>query len=77
MRTADQQGNTVDARHLGLSTTGSIIRGEDEHLIVTVGVQDLIIVHTRDATLIASKHDEEKLRQVTETLKQKGWNEYL
>jgi mannose-1-phosphate guanylyltransferase len=77
MRGADADGNTVVGRHVGLRTSGSIVRTDDRHLVVTLGVQDLIVVHTPDATLVANKHDEESIRQVVAWLKEHGWNEYL
>ncbi len=77
LRDADQQGNTVSGRHLGLDTRGCIIRGEPDHLVVTVGMEDCIIVHTPDATLVARKRDEEAIRQVVALLKEQGADEYL
>ena len=77
LRGADEHGNTIAAKHLGLSTTGTIVRGGDDHLIVTLGLSDCIIVQTPDATLVANKHDEESIRQVVELLDERGWEEYL
>ncbi len=74
---ADPDGNTVAAKHLGLDTAGTIIRSGDDHLIVTLGLNNLIIVHTPDATLVASKHDEESIRKIVKLLEEKGWTEYL
>jgi mannose-1-phosphate guanylyltransferase len=74
---SDEQGNTIAAKHLGLNTTGTIVRGSDDHLIVTVGLSDCIIVHTPDATLVANKHDEESIRRVVAQLQERGWEEYL
>jgi mannose-1-phosphate guanylyltransferase len=73
----DANGNTVQAKHLGIRTTGCIVRGEDDHLIVTLGIQDCIVVRTSDATLIARKQDEEAIRQVVKELEERGWGEYL
>lgn len=73
----DAEGNTVAARHLGLRTKGTIVRGADDHLIVTLGVEDLIVVHTPDATLVANKHDEEAIRQLVKLIAERGWHEYL
>lgn len=74
---ADDDGNTIDAKHIGLKTNGSIIRGEPEHLIVTLGVSDCIVVQTPDATLVANKHDEEAIRQLVKMIEERGWTEYL
>jgi mannose-1-phosphate guanylyltransferase len=73
----DSQGNTIHAKHLGVDTHGSIVRGDRQHLIVTLGVKDCIVVHTPDATLVANKHDEESIRQLVKLLEERGWSEYL
>jgi mannose-1-phosphate guanylyltransferase len=73
----DQNGNTIQAKHLGVNTTGTIVRGDDDHLIVTLGLKDCIVVRTPDATLVARKDDEESIRQVVKLLEERGWNEYL
>ena len=77
LRGVDEKGNTIAGTHLGIDTTGSIIRTKEGHLVVTVGVNDCIVVQTEKATLVANRHDEEKIRQVVEQLKEKGWDEYL
>ncbi len=73
----DEKGNTLVGKHLGVNTTNTIVRGDDEHLIVTVGMDDCIIVRTPDATLIADRKNEESIRKVVELLTEKGWTEYL
>ena len=73
----DGSGNTIVGRHLGVATTGSIVRTDDQHLVVTLGLQDMIVVHTPNATLVANKHDEEKIRQIVNELETLGWTEYL
>jgi mannose-1-phosphate guanylyltransferase len=74
---SDENGNTIIGTHLGLSTSGTIVRSHDEHLIVTLGVKDCIIVHTPNATLVADKHSEEQIRQVVKRLEELGWSDYL
>jgi mannose-1-phosphate guanylyltransferase len=73
----DEDGNTIVGRHLGLNTQGSVIRTDDDHLIVTLGVKDCIVVHTNDATLVANKHDEEQIRKIVKKLEQLGWSEHI
>lgn len=73
----DENENTVVGRHLGLNTTGSIIRTTDGHLVATLGLHNMIVVHTPDATLIASKDDEESIRQLVKELQQRGWDQFL
>lgn len=73
----DDQGNTVQAKHVGIRTTGCIVRGEDSHLLVTLGLHDCVVVHTPDATLVAHKSEEEAIREVVKELEARGWKEYL
>jgi mannose-1-phosphate guanylyltransferase len=73
----DAAGNTVQATHVGIDTCDTIIRGTDGHLIVTVGIRDSIIVQTPDATLIASRAEEEKIREVVKALEERGFQKYL
>ena len=74
---ADKEGNTISGRHLGLRTEGTIVRGASDHLIATLGVSDLIVVYTPDATLVANKHDEEAVRQLVKMIAERGWQQYL
>ena len=74
---ANKDENTIIGRHLGVRTTDSIVRPSDDHLVVTVGLKDCLIVHTPDATLVANKNDEESIRQVVKELESRGWTEYL
>ena len=77
MHTPDSQGNVVLGKHLGIESGNSIIRSEKDHLVVTVGLDNVIVVHTEDATLIVHKQQEESVRQVVERLKEEGWDQYL
>jgi mannose-1-phosphate guanylyltransferase len=60
-----------------VNTTGAIVRTDDEHLVVTLGLKDCLVVHTPDATLVADKHAEESIRQVVKLLEDRGWQQYL
>jgi mannose-1-phosphate guanylyltransferase len=53
------------------------VRSTDDHLIVTLGLKDCIVVHTPDATLVANRRDEESIRQIVKLLEERGWREYL
>jgi mannose-1-phosphate guanylyltransferase len=53
------------------------VRTDGNHLVVTLGLKDCIVVHTPNATLVANKHDEEQIRQVVKRLEELGWKESL
>ena len=75
----DENGNIIfDSNYQGLETSGSLIYAEDkERLIVASGIHDLIIVETKDALLICPRHDAQKVRDLVNLLKQKGYQRYL
>lgn len=74
---ADDHGNTRVGKTLCWDTSGCIVHSEGSHLIATLGLRDCLIVHTRDATLVAPKSQEEAVRQVVQQLEERGWSEYL
>jgi mannose-1-phosphate guanylyltransferase len=74
---SDADGNTVIGKHLGLATSGTIVRTDYDHLVVTLGLADTIVVHTPNATLVANKHNEEQIRQIVKLLEERGWSEHL
>ncbi|MGR3218342.1 MAG: mannose-1-phosphate guanylyltransferase, partial [Candidatus Anammoxibacter sp.] len=73
----DDAGNTVAAKHAGINTDNCIIIGENDHLITTANVADLIIVQTKDATLICNKNKDEDIKKLVKKLKEQGFDRYL
>jgi mannose-1-phosphate guanylyltransferase len=76
-RGTDDSGNTVVGKHLGIRKSRTIVRTTDDHLVVTLGLENAIVVHTPDATLVASQDQEEAVREVVQQLEARGWREYL
>lgn len=74
---SDEHGNTVVGDHVGIDTTGSIIFGDPDHTIVTIGIEDLIVVQTKDATLVAPKSAEERVREAVARLKESNRTDCL
>lgn len=73
----DEQGNCVQGRFLPIESQRMIVYGDQDHLIVTIGLQDAIVVHTPNATLVAPKSEEERVREVVKQLQVRGWQEFL
>jgi len=73
----DEQGNCVQGRFLPIESQRMIVYGDQDHLIVTIGLQDAIVVHTANATLVAPKSEEERVREVVKQLQARGWEQYL
>ena len=77
MKGTDERGNTFIGRQLDIDTRNTIVRTDNDHLVVTVGLDDCIVVHTDDATLVAHRGQEEAIRQVVQQLAERQWDEHL
>ncbi|MCA9134451.1 MAG: mannose-1-phosphate guanylyltransferase [Planctomycetales bacterium] len=73
----DEQGNCVRGKYLPIQSQRMIVFGNEEHLLVTIGMQDTIVVHTPNATLVAPKEAEEQVREVVKQLQSRDWADYL
>jgi mannose-1-phosphate guanylyltransferase len=73
----DANQNTIDGPFCGVHTTGCIVRTSGDHLVATIGLEDCIVVHTPDATLIARKDDENAVRQLVALLEERGYDRFL
>jgi mannose-1-phosphate guanylyltransferase len=76
-RGSDADGNTVVGKHLGIESSRTIVHAGDDHLVVTMGLTDMLVVHTPDATLVASRSREEEVKKVVAELERRGWSEFL
>ncbi len=75
---ADGDDNvTACPQTIHLGSRGNIVVSEERHLIATVGVEDLVIVHSRDVTLICKKRDAPSLRELVHNVREQFGEEYL
>lgn len=65
---ADEFGNVARGEVVLEGGGGNIVVSEGGHLIAAVGVDDLIVIHTEDATLICRKDRSDELRKVVSRL---------
>jgi mannose-1-phosphate guanylyltransferase len=70
---ADEHDNAVAAaRHAGIETRRTLVASSDDnHLIATIGCEDLIIIHTPDATLVCRADKAEDIKQLHAQLGQR------
>ncbi|WP_340148199.1 mannose-1-phosphate guanylyltransferase/mannose-6-phosphate isomerase [Modicisalibacter xianhensis] len=71
----DSQGNCRHGDVLTVETQRTLIRAESR-LVATVGVEDLMIVETKDAVLVAHRDKAQLVKQVVERLEREGRPEY-
>lgn len=75
----DMNGNVpVNTQHLLLDTHNTLIYGKsDEHLIVTIGLDDFVVVDSGDVILICKTDQAQKVKDVVEHLKRHKQEKYL
>jgi mannose-1-phosphate guanylyltransferase / mannose-6-phosphate isomerase len=72
----DAHGNLCEGDTMAIDTRNSLLRSHDRHLIATVGVDDLIVVTTPDATLVAHRDAAQDVKKIVEQLKAAGRSEH-
>ncbi|ODT93371.1 MAG: mannose-1-phosphate guanylyltransferase/mannose-6-phosphate isomerase, partial [Rhodanobacter sp. SCN 67-45] len=72
----DAEGNLRDGDTLAVDTHNSLLRSHDRHLLTTVGIDDLIVVTTPDATLVAHRDAAQDVKKIVEQLKAAGRSEH-
>ncbi|MBX3443342.1 MAG: mannose-1-phosphate guanylyltransferase [Planctomyces sp.] len=73
----DQAGNTLQGKACAVDTRRCIVRSTDDHLVATLGLEDCIVVHTPDATLVARRGDENAIKTLIDSLRQQGLERHL
>jgi len=67
-----------EADHLGLDTSGTLIdTTENPRTVVTIGIEDMVIVDAGDILLVCKKDQAQRVREVVKVLKEKGRTEFL
>ncbi|MHC4342753.1 MAG: mannose-1-phosphate guanylyltransferase, partial [Planctomycetota bacterium] len=77
LRERDVHSNVPLGLHVELDTKNCIVVSDDDHLIATLGIENLIVVHTEDATLVCRKDRAEDVRKLVALLRAKGLERFL
>ncbi|MFC4764046.1 mannose-1-phosphate guanylyltransferase/mannose-6-phosphate isomerase [Dyella koreensis] len=65
----DEHGNHREGDTIAINTRNSLICSHERHLVATVGVEDLLVVTTPDATLVAHRDAAQDVKKVVDQLK--------
>lgn len=72
----DAEDNLREGDTIAIKTHRSLLRSHERHLLATVGVDDLIVVTTPDATLVAHRDAAQDVKRVVDELKAAGRTEH-
>jgi mannose-1-phosphate guanylyltransferase/mannose-6-phosphate isomerase len=71
----DSEGNIIKGRVVDIGSSNSIILGCDR-VVATIGLKDMILVDTPDATLVCHRDNAQAVKEVVGELKKKGYTEH-
>jgi mannose-1-phosphate guanylyltransferase len=71
----DSSGNRGQGQRVSVGTHDTYVYAQDR-VVATVGVEGLVIVDTPDATLVASRNELQRVREVVAELKARGHDAY-
>ena len=66
--TKDANGNVARGLFVGVDAKNCIVVGDGKHVVTAVGVSDLVIVQTADATLVCRKSDSQRVKELVKQL---------
>jgi mannose-1-phosphate guanylyltransferase/mannose-6-phosphate isomerase len=71
----DQDGNAADGAVMLLDSRNNLVRSEDPILTTMVGVDNLVVIATADAVLVAARERAEDVKRLVEQLKSQNRRE--
>jgi mannose-1-phosphate guanylyltransferase/mannose-6-phosphate isomerase len=72
----DKAGNVVGGRVVDIDSQRSVVYG-DRRVVATIGLTDMVVVDTPDATLVCPKSRAQDVKRIVDILKQQGAPEHL
>ena len=74
----DEAGNVVVADNtVLLDSFRNVVVSEDDHLLAVLGMDDCIVVHSGDATLVCNKSDSQRLKELVDLVEKRYGDRYL
>ena len=70
----DENGNIIDGKVVSEKTQNCYLRSENK-LLVSLGIKNLVIIDTNDATLVADKNESENIKKVVKDLQDRNISE--
>ena len=68
----------MDGKVVAADAKGSLVLSQQAgHLVAVLGVEDLVVVHTPDATLVCPKSRADDLKTLVEEIRRRGHEAHL
>ncbi len=75
----DAEGNVCSGvKSVLIDSTGTLTAGDDPgHVVATIGCEDLIVIHTKHATLVCPKDQAERIKELHKAVGERCGERYL
>ena len=77
VRDTDQADNVIIGHALVLDGHDNVVVSDDDTLVATIGVSDLVVIKSGDAILVVRRDQAQRVREVVEQLAARGLKRYL
>jgi len=74
---ADEQGNVTQGPAVCLDAAHNVLYTTNDHLVAALGVSNLIVVSTPDATLVTTRDQAQRVKELVARLKAERLDRYL
>lgn len=72
----DGDGNHLEGDVIALDTHNSLVRSHERHLVATIGLENVVVVTTPDATLVTHRDRSQDVKAIVDQLKTAGRTEH-
>ncbi|MBN1233601.1 MAG: mannose-1-phosphate guanylyltransferase [Candidatus Coatesbacteria bacterium] len=73
----DFSGNIIHGKFIGINSRENIVWGNYGKLIAGLGLENIVIIDTEDALLVANKNELEQIKNLHKKIDEEGWTDYL
>ncbi|AND71079.1 mannose-1-phosphate guanyltransferase [Dyella thiooxydans] len=73
----DDSGNRLEGDVIAIDSRNCLVRSSERRLVATIGVDDLVVIDTPDATLVASRERSQDVKKLVDQLKAAGRPEHV
>ncbi|HET6805054.1 MAG TPA: mannose-1-phosphate guanylyltransferase/mannose-6-phosphate isomerase [Frateuria sp.] len=73
----DSDGNRLEGDVMAIDSRNCLVRAGDRRLIATIGVDDLVVIDTPDATLVTRRDRAQDVKKLVDQLKTEGRPEHM
>ena len=73
----DEQSNIIVAEnHVVMDSFRNVLVSSDEHMLAVLGIDDCIVVHSPDVTLVCKKSDDQRLKELLAAAEERFGGKY-